>query len=556
MGVFSFLDPIKFRQLLHCLQEQSQVRVVDKAPKVLLSGSFLQVKKCNSLLQTVLCNKNLGDSISESDDTASTEKGGRGRAGSSGKPKRDVDHNNQMASQWNSTDERQINSTGRVDSNGSLLSAGAELGPTKDLELQTFEITPIMIRFVRKVYLSRIEIIEEEFSVKLIESDDHNKITIQPQSNCNEHKYNDACSGFIDLYQNAIQGVTKFDFPIDPDKNISKESVKKALRNIEETLPVLVEKGQDSWILFCDRDSVSAAKESIQKMLGIYSDKEKSRPRRAQATTQNRPTITDTSSSLSADDKNDVLTHTSKSGIKITVLKGDITEQHVDAIVISANTALDMKYGLGQTIISKGGSSIQDEAGRKGYVNPGNAVKTKAGRLPCKNIIHAVGPMDWPGKSVKKQQHILFKAYLESFKLATSSKLESIAVTSIGTGLVGVPLDVSACQLFNALEEFWGKKKEVKEIRIVTLEDEAHIVFKKEFEKRFKSNQSNSAKADGAAKGQASRADSAKPNSSESKTLGRLPPLTIVSSSLVKHELTILPFVFSFLKRNILLIKT
>jgi O-acetyl-ADP-ribose deacetylase (regulator of RNase III) len=75
------------------------------------------------------------------------------------------------------------------------------------------------------------------------------------------------------------------------------------------------------------------------------------------------------------------------------LVKGDITERNVDAIVNAANSFLKHGGGVAAAIMRKGGRIIQEESDSivtsKGPVPVGTAVITTAGKLPCKAVIHA-----------------------------------------------------------------------------------------------------------------------------------------------------------------------
>jgi hypothetical protein len=76
----------------------------------------------------------------------------------------------------------------------------------------------------------------------------------------------------------------------------------------------------------------------------------------------------------------------------IRLVKGDIREREVDAIVNAANPYLRHVGGVAAAIVRKGGAIIQQESNKIGFVPVGFAAITTAGKLPCKAIIHAVGP--------------------------------------------------------------------------------------------------------------------------------------------------------------------
>jgi len=82
--------------------------------------------------------------------------------------------------------------------------------------------------------------------------------------------------------------------------------------------------------------------------------------------------------------------------MRVSLIKGDITEAEADAIVNAANSILEHGGGVAEVIVRKGGWEIQEESReyvrRFGPVPAGEVTVTKAGRLKVKYIIHTVGP--------------------------------------------------------------------------------------------------------------------------------------------------------------------
>ncbi|HUU26222.1 MAG TPA: macro domain-containing protein [archaeon] len=131
---------------------------------------------------------------------------------------------------------------------------------------------------------------------------------------------------------------------------------------------------------------------------------------------------------------------------KITLIKGDITRQSVDAIVNAANSALQMGGGVAGAIRRAGGPSIQEECDRIGGTPVGTAAITGGGRLPAKHVIHAVGPRMGEGDEDRK----LEGATRSSLELADRHKLASIAFPAISTGIFGYPMDRCARKMLSA----------------------------------------------------------------------------------------------------------
>ena len=119
------------------------------------------------------------------------------------------------------------------------------------------------------------------------------------------------------------------------------------------------------------------------------------------------------------------------------LVKGDITEMAVDAIVNPANSALLLGSGVAGSIRRKGGSSIQEECDAIGHCEIGSAVITGAGDLKAKQIIHAVGPVMGSGNEDKK----LADATASALDVAKKNSIRSLAFPAISTGVFGFPKD-------------------------------------------------------------------------------------------------------------------
>jgi O-acetyl-ADP-ribose deacetylase (regulator of RNase III) len=126
----------------------------------------------------------------------------------------------------------------------------------------------------------------------------------------------------------------------------------------------------------------------------------------------------------------------------IQLLYGDITKMKVDAIVNAANTHLRGGGGVDGAIHRAGGPVIMEECRKIGYCPVGEAVITSAGNLPCKYVIHTVGPV-WHGGG-RDEEKKLANCYLNSLKLAGTYGLKTIAFPNISTGVYGYPNEAAA----------------------------------------------------------------------------------------------------------------
>jgi O-acetyl-ADP-ribose deacetylase len=166
-------------------------------------------------------------------------------------------------------------------------------------------------------------------------------------------------------------------------------------------------------------------------------------------------------------------------GIRLIIQEGDITSQVVDAIVNAANPMLDHGGGLAGMISRKGGWIITTESlewiKKYGSVSHSNPAYTHGGILPCKYVIHAVGPV-WGDGEEKEKLGICTGACLA---LAEKLGLVSIAFPAISTGIYNVPMEVAAEGMLGAIQEYMQEKRErkLKEIRMVLYGRHAQDVF-------------------------------------------------------------------------------
>jgi O-acetyl-ADP-ribose deacetylase len=135
----------------------------------------------------------------------------------------------------------------------------------------------------------------------------------------------------------------------------------------------------------------------------------------------------------------------------IRLVKGDITERKVDAIVNAANSYLRHGGGVAAAIVRKGGVIIEQESDKIGFVQVGFAAITTAGNLPCKAVIHTVGPRMGEGDENSK----LRKAVRSSLVLASEKHFRSISMPAISSGIFGFPKDRCAQILVNEVKRFF-----------------------------------------------------------------------------------------------------
>jgi len=130
----------------------------------------------------------------------------------------------------------------------------------------------------------------------------------------------------------------------------------------------------------------------------------------------------------------------------IELVQGDITAETADAIVNAANSSLLGGGGVDGAIHRAGGPDILAACRRirdaRGPLPPGQAVITGAGRLPCRHVIHTVGPV-WQG-GTGGEADVLASAYRSSITLAAEHGVEVLALPSVSTGVYGYPVSLAA----------------------------------------------------------------------------------------------------------------
>jgi len=141
---------------------------------------------------------------------------------------------------------------------------------------------------------------------------------------------------------------------------------------------------------------------------------------------------------------------------KLSIIKGDITQQATDAIVNAANSSLMGGGGVDGAIHRAGGPAILEECkqivARQGRLPTGKAVMTTGGNLKAKHVIHTVGPI-WHGGS-KGEAELLESAYRESLKLAAENNLANVSFPSISTGAYGYPIEQASRIVLGAVISF------------------------------------------------------------------------------------------------------
>ncbi len=151
---------------------------------------------------------------------------------------------------------------------------------------------------------------------------------------------------------------------------------------------------------------------------------------------------------------------------KVVISQGDITDEGTDVIVNAANEDLARGGGVCGAIHGVAGPDLERECQDIGGCPTGEAVMTEGYDLPCRKVIHAVGPIYCAGAN-DEEADLLASCYLESLRLAASSGFKSISFPSISTGTYGYPIE-EACRIaLAAVKEGLEEEPGIMEVNLV-----------------------------------------------------------------------------------------
>jgi len=163
--------------------------------------------------------------------------------------------------------------------------------------------------------------------------------------------------------------------------------------------------------------------------------------------------------------------------VEIVLVRGDIVDEDVDAVVNAANSGLMGGGGVDGAILRAGGDAqlaarraLRD---RIGSLPTGQAAATEAGAMKARWVIHVVGPVFTRSED---RSHLLASAYREALRVADELPATTVAMPAVSAGVYGWPIE-SAAQI--AVTTVRSTATRVQQVRFALFSDEAYNVFER-----------------------------------------------------------------------------
>ena len=341
-------------------------------------------------------------------------------------------------------------------------------------------------------YKEQLAEMEQRSNIRIYWDQENFKVILTPMRNCDAETFLIANESFVSLYQEAHKNMTLKHFSL--ENSSTDERKRKIISTTAKEFSISIQKSlnRKQWEIYGEEEVVSAVLNKIDQVVPVRLES----PTQASADDRSKASD-DQSGQTHGRERNVYLEKVLPGNVKISVYQGDITEERVDAIVNAANERLQHVGGVALAISSRGGRVIDRESSdiikSRGPVKVGEAVHTSSGNLHCTYVIHAVGP-EWWKEGAKNSKKHLRVACMNSLYEAEEVEVDSIALPAISSGIYGMPKEVCAEVMFDAVEEYSTQLVPqqgfaVTDVRFVNIDDATVKVFREEFVKRYGSSQ-------------------------------------------------------------------
>jgi len=162
---------------------------------------------------------------------------------------------------------------------------------------------------------------------------------------------------------------------------------------------------------------------------------------------------------------------------RIDLIKGNITNLEVDAIVNAANKSLLGGGGVDGAIHDAAGPELLAECISLNGCETGQSKITAGYRLKARHVVHTVGPV-WRG-GTDDEDNLLASCYKTSLALARDNKITTIAFPNISTGIYGFPKELAAFIAVNETKRFLKNNLLPERVTFVAFSDDNYEIYRK-----------------------------------------------------------------------------